>query len=179
MPYTMDTHEEDPKVGLAAEMLQDYGEVRLKAWGTSMLPSVWPGDLLTIQRVAHDELAPGEIVLVLRDNRFVIHRLIKRRQDEGCISWITKGDAVPGDDPPARASELLGRVAWIHRGHRILAPSRQVSPFHSAFAWALCHSDRFRSLTLRLHAARFQAGVPGVAGAFPSHTSYPYPYPWQ
>jgi hypothetical protein len=186
MPYTMETRE-DPKVGLAAEVLRDCGRVRLQAWGTSMLPSVWPGDLLTIQSVAHDEVVPGDIVLVLRDSRFLIHRLIERRQDQGCISWIIRGDAVPRNDPPAGASELLGRVTGIRRGNRTFVPSRRVSRLHSVLAWTLCRSDRFRNLTLRVHAARVQAAptrvgrrfrglldaVRGVDGISPSHTSHP------
>ena len=185
MPYTLETRE-DPKVGLAAEMLRDCGKVRLKEWGASMLPSVWPGDLLTIQSVAHDEVVPGDIVLVLRDNRFFIHRLVERQQVQDCISWITRGDAVPDNDPPVATSELLGRVAGIRRANRSFVPSRRVSLLRSALAWTLCRSDRFRNLTLRVHAARLQAGptragrffrgvlgaVRGVAGISPSHTSH-------
>jgi hypothetical protein len=138
-----------------------------------MLPSLWPGDLLTIQSVAHDEVVLGDIVLVLRDHGLLIHRLVEKRQEQGCISWITRGDAVPQNDPPAAASELLGRVTEIRRGHRIVVPSRRVSLLHSVLACALCHSDRFRNLTLRVQAARVQAGVRGVAGISPSHTSHP------
>jgi hypothetical protein len=154
-------------------MLRNCGEVRLKAWGTSMLPSVRPGDLLTIQSAAHAEVVPGDIVLVLRDGRFLIHRLVEGRQDEGCISWITKGDAVPQEDPLTAASELLGRVTGIQRGRRIFVPSRRVSLLNSTLAWTLCHSKRFRSLTLRVYAARAHAGMREVAAVFPSHTSHP------
>ena len=118
-----------------------------------MLPSLWPGDLLTIQSAAYDEIAPGDIVLVLRDDRFFIHRLVERRLGQDCLLWITRGDAMPHNDPPAAASELLGRVASIRRGNRSFVPSRRVSPLHSALAWMLCHWDRFRSLALRIHAA--------------------------
>jgi Peptidase S24-like len=150
---------EDPKLLLAAETLRDCGKVRLRAWGTSMLPSLWPGDLLTIQSAAYDEVVPGDIILVLRNDRFFIHRLVERRQDRDCISWITRGDAMPHNDPPAAASELLGRVAGIRRGHRNFVPSRRVSLIHSALASMLCRWERFRSLALRIHAAREQAGV--------------------
>jgi Peptidase S24-like len=183
MPYTMETREHS-KVSLVAETLRNCGTVRLKAWGTSMLPSVWPGDLLTIQSVAHDEVIDGDIVLVLRDQRFLIHRLIERRQDQSCISWITRGDAVLRDDPPAGTSDLLGRVTGIQRGDVILIPSRKVSRLHSLAMWVLCRSGRFRDLTLRVHAARVQVGslragrrfrgvlrtIRGVASAS-SHTS--------
>src|SRR5580700_10685991 len=106
---------DDPKLGLAAEMLRSQGTVLLKAWGMSMLPSVWPGDLLTIQSAAFDEVVPGDIVLVLRDSRFFIHRLVERRRDQDRILCITRGDAMPHNDPPTAASELLGRVASIRR----------------------------------------------------------------
>ncbi len=123
-----------------------------------MLPSVWPGDLLTIQSVAHDEIVPGDIVLVLRDNRFRIHRLVEKRQDQDLILWITRGDAMPQNDPPATGSELLGRVAGIRRGKRSVVPTRRVSQPHSALAWMLCRWGHLRSLALRIHAARTQTG---------------------
>lgn len=177
---------EDPKLGLAAEILRCRGTVLLKAWGTSMLPSVWPGDLLTIQSAAYDEVVPGDIVLVLRNNHFFVHRLVERRRGQDCLSWITRGDAMPHSDPPAAASELLGRVASIRRANRSFVPSRRVSLLHSALAWMLCRCDRFRNLTLRIYAARLQAGltrsgqsfrgvfgaVRGIPGISPSRTSH-------
>jgi signal peptidase I len=141
-------------------MLRSHGAVRLKAWGASMLPSVWPGDLLTIQDAAHHEIVPGDIVLIMRDDRFLIHRLVDRQPVQGHVSWITKGDAMPHSDPPIAESELLGRVASIHRAHRSFVPSRRVSQFHSALAWMLCRWRRLRNLTLRIHAVRAQAGTP-------------------
>jgi hypothetical protein len=123
-----------------------------------MLPSLWPGDLLTIQRAAYDEVVSGDIVLVMRDNRFFVHRLVERRRVQDCLSWITRGDAMPGDDAPVGESDLLGRVAGVRRGNRSFVPSRRVSLLHSAVAWMLCRCDRFRNLTLRIHAAHLQAG---------------------
>jgi hypothetical protein len=164
MPCTLETRE-DPKLGLAAEMLRCRSTVHLKAWGTSMLPSVWPGDLLTIQSAAHDEVVPGDIVLVLRNNRFFIHRLVERRRDQECLTLMTRGDAMSHNDPPVAASELLGRVAGIRRGSRSFVPSRRVSLFHSALAWMLSRWDHFRSLALRIHASSLHAG-PTCAGQF-------------
>jgi hypothetical protein len=177
---------EDPKLGLAAEILRCRGTVYLKAWGTSMLPSVWPGDLLTIQSAAHDEIFPGDIVLVLRDNRFFVHRLVERRGSKDCASWITRGDAVPQNDPPAATCEMLGRVGSIRRANHNFVPSRRLSPLRAAMAWMLSRWDRCRNLTLRVHASCLQAGpsrtgqfLRGVFGAVceisdisPSHTSH-------
>ncbi len=186
MVYTLEVHD-NPKLGLAAEMLRSGGTIRLKAWGASMLPSVWPGDLLTIRSTAHDEVVPGDIVLVMRDNRFVVHRLVERRRGRDRFSWITRGDAMPHNDPPVSGSELLGRVAGVRRANRSFVPSRRVSLLDSSLAWMLCRWDRFRNLALRIHAARLKAGperagqlFPGVSGAvrgipdtLPSTTSHP------
>jgi signal peptidase I len=159
MPLTSHTPElcEDPRLTLAAQMLNSHGVVRLELRGTSMLPSLWPGDLLTIQRVAHDEVVAGDIVLVMRDNRFFVHRLIEKRQVGGCCSWITRGDAMPQNDPPAAASELLGRVTLIRRGMRSFVPTRHVSLFNLALSGALSRWDHFRSFALRMHATRMKA----------------------
>ena len=42
--------QDEAKHDLAAEVLRQFGEVRLKVTGASMLPSVWPGDVLTVRR---------------------------------------------------------------------------------------------------------------------------------
>lgn len=136
---------EDSKLGLAAEMLRGcHGIVRLKAWGTSMLPSVWPGDLLTIESATYDELVPGDIVLVLRDKRFLVHRLVEGRPGRDFVCLITKGDAIPHNDPPAAASELLGRVVRIRRANRSFVPRQRVSRFRFCLAWTMFRWERFR-----------------------------------
>jgi hypothetical protein len=149
---------EDSKLGLAAEVLRCHGIVRLKAWGTSMLPSVWPGDLLTIESAIYDELVPGDIVLVLRDKRFLVHRLVEGRPGRDCVCLITKGDAIPHNDPPAAASELLGRVVRIRRANRSFVPRQRVSRFHFWLAWTMFHWERFRTITSHVYAETLQAG---------------------
>ena len=156
---TMLETDENPKLDLAAEMLRRRGTVHIKAWGTSMLPSVWPGDFLTIQGAADDEVVPGDIVLVRRNNRFLVHRLVEMRPSQDCNSLITRGDAMPDNDPPAAVSELLGRVAGIRRGDQTFVPIRRVSLLDFVLARALCRWGRFRSLTLRIHTALLQAGT--------------------
>jgi hypothetical protein len=157
MPAAPETPE-DPKLGLAAEILRCRGTIQLKAWGGSMLPSVWPGDLLTIQSAAHEEVVPGDIVLVLRGKRFFVHRTVELQRGQDRFSWITRGDAMPHNDPPAAASELLGRVVCICRANRSFNPSRRISLLHSALAWMLCRWDGFRNLTLEIQTASPQPG---------------------
>jgi len=139
---------------LAAEILASGGKVRMRALGTSMLPALWPGDIVTIEGTSCHAAVPGDIVLVLRKQHPFIHRLEKRCDDGGRLQWITRGDAVPQNDPPVAASELLGRVSCIQRNHRILVPRRRLSLAARLLAWMFCHWDRFRSVCLRLHSYR-------------------------
>jgi hypothetical protein len=162
MPLTPDPHI-DGKLDLVAETLRSNGTIQLKAWGASMLPSLWPGDLLTIQAAKRHEFAAGDIALILRDNRFFIHRLFAMRKTENRFEWITRGDAMPQSDPPVALSELLGRVIRIRRGNRNLVPSPRVSIFDSLLAWMLCRSDQVRNLALHIHSMRRELGGAGQA----------------
>ena len=84
---------EENKCSLAAELLGCCGELRLRATGTSMLPALWPSDLITIRAEEFDRVAPGDIILYARGNRFFIHRVVKAPVDNGCRTLITRGDA--------------------------------------------------------------------------------------
>src|SRR5271157_1377561 len=88
---------EGHKLDLAAQVLSSGGAIRLQALGTSMLPSIWPGDVLSIEHKPGEEIVPGDIVLVARDGRFFIHRLIEKHNS----GWITRGDSLPQPDPAA------------------------------------------------------------------------------
>jgi signal peptidase len=63
---------------LAAEVLRSSGRLRLRATGASMLPAVWPGDILSVR--SHDvvEALPGDIVLFGREGTLVAHRVVER-----------------------------------------------------------------------------------------------------
>jgi signal peptidase I len=148
-----------PELNLAAEVLASGGTIRLRVRGSSMLPSLWPGDIVTIESTSCAAAVPGDLVLVRRN---VLHRVKEKHDCAGRLCLITCGDAVPHSDPPVESSELLGRVARIQRNQRILVPQRQLSVAARLLAW-ICRSDRFRSICLRLHACR-QSWGPQASG---------------
>ena len=108
------------KRDLTAEVIRRFGEVRLRVTGTSMLPSVWPGDILTVRRRSASELRTGRIILCYRNQAFVAHRLIGKHGD----GVITRGDSLRFDDPPFRHDEILGDVTSILRDGRPVALTR-------------------------------------------------------
>jgi hypothetical protein len=140
---------------LAAEVLRTFGELRLQATGSSMLPAVWPGDILTVRSHAAAEPLPGDIVVFKRDGRLVTHRVVEVRDPKSevripnpesriptpvpRIEFVTRGDRVRQNDAPISSHELLGRVVALKRGSRTLVPHR--SPASRLASWILRHSD--------------------------------------
>jgi len=146
---------------LAAEVLRSSGRLRLRATGASMLPAVWPGDILSVR--SHDvaEALPGDIVLFAREGRLVAHRVVERSLYQDRIQWVTRGDTVEGNDAPVSSPELLGRVAAIERGSRRLTPHQSLAS--RLASWILCRSDLATRVLLRLRGWALGAGGWGFA----------------
>ena len=109
---------------LAAEVLRSFGSLRFRAIGASMLPTLWPGDILSVRRMDEHDALPGDIVLYARQGSLVAHRVVKRTVHQDRVELITRGDSMPLDDAPISRHELLGRVTTIERGARRFPPRR-------------------------------------------------------
>ena len=138
--------------GLTGDIVRAFGEVRLRVFGTSMVPSILPGDLVSIQQANLIEISQGEIVLFLRSGRLFVHRVVRKECSaveefaEACL--ITRGDRQQQDDAPVSSSELLGRVVSVERGNRKIELGRKAS--NGWMARLLQSSDGVTSLYLRL-----------------------------
>jgi len=141
----------DSKLQLAAEVLRSRGAIRLQAQGSSMIPTIWPGEILSIESRSYGEVDAGDVVLIMRDGRCFAHRLIEKRAMPGEMVFITRGDALPKNDPPAAETEFLGKVVGIRLGHRLVIPARRMSAPARAVAWAAGRCDPCHNLVLRLH----------------------------
>ncbi len=140
---------EEAGCSLAADALQEWGELKLRATGISMLPTVWPGDLLSIHSHGAEHISTGEIVLYMRWGRFFIHRVVRRGGSGNNAFLIARGDCMPENDPPVRSVEVLGKVIQIQRGGSVILPARKLSLFSRIVAYMLCHSSLFRRVVLR------------------------------
>ena len=140
--------------GLAGDIVRRFGGVRLRVFGTSMVPSILPGDLISIQRADLLEILPGEIVLYLRDDRLFVHRVVARAGSQDDPRLITRGDRLRYNDPLVSSSELLGRVTSIQthdgRWHREVEPATGLSVWEKLFVHVLRTSDQATYLYLRL-----------------------------
>ena len=107
---------------LFLEVLRSFGAARLAVTGTSMLPAIWPGDVLEVRRQGVDEVRRGDVVLFGRDGRLVAHRVVETFDKEGGNLLVTRGDVLRTTDSPISKEELLGCVTKIFRGNRRKGP---------------------------------------------------------
>jgi len=120
---------------LLEEVVHTFGVARIKVTGDSMLPSVWPGDVITIGRRPFSELRPGHIVLCSRGEQLVAHRVVRRVGDH----LITRGDSLRSNDPPFQETHVLGRVVSITRNGHDIDP--RFTRARRMAAWLLRRSD--------------------------------------
>ncbi len=135
------------KCDLAAEVLRASGILRLRAWGSSMLPSIWPGDVLVIQKRELRQVAAGETAVFFPSGRMTAHRVVSHHGS----FLVTQGDSVPQADPPVTADNLLGVVVSIERGGKILVPVLRPSLLARCTAAVLRRSDFAVRVWLRMH----------------------------
>lgn len=142
---------------LIADVVRSFGEARLRVTGSSMVPAVWPGDILTVRHRDTAELRPGHIVLYRRQGQLVAHRIT-------CIchnSLTTRGDSLPFDDPSISESEIVGQVvSVVHNGH--LTPVGQ-SLQHRAASFILQRSSFCTRMVLRLGLRLQRSRNPGLS----------------
>lgn len=146
---------------LAGEVLRTSGFLRLPVRGWSMLPTVWPGDTLVIEPAESGAVHEGDIVLLSRNGRLVAHRMLAKRGPQGDAKILTQGDALPHPDLLVSDRDLLGRVAFIVRNGKHIAPSRRPRFSQRAVAALIRQSET---------AARAVVRVRGMYQDSPIHT---------
>ena len=134
---------------LVADALRGRGGLRLRVHGESMLPTLWPGEVVEIEGCSPEEVRPGEIVLARRDGRLFLHRLVAPCAPNG---FRLRGDSMPGADPPYPPEALLGKLV-----RQANVPGLECGAQWFGVKWSravgmlLCHCGLARRLALKLH----------------------------
>ncbi|MEO8078361.1 MAG: signal peptidase I [Acidobacteriota bacterium] len=142
---------EETGARLVGEVLKRCGEARLRVGGTSMLPTIRPGDVLLIRPVEITSVEPGEVILFRAGGRLFVHRVVQPVVSGADRILITRGDNHAHPDQPVTAVDLLGRVdeqlrdgAAVAMARAPLGQGRRTEPGR-AFD-ALCRMRRFAEL---------------------------------
>jgi hypothetical protein len=141
-------------LSLASEVLRTSGELRFAAFGASMVPTLFPGDILIVRREAARNARCGDVVLYFRAGHFCAHRLVEKLEEGGRFSLMTRGDALTENDPPLAESELLGRVTAVVRGRKLIELSGRPTARAPLLGWAARRSNGVVRWLVRWHAMR-------------------------
>ena len=140
---------------LATETLLSSGKLRLKVTGSSMLPTIFPGDTLIIERAALSSAVKGDILLVGRQGRLLAHRLVDKMGDK--LVAVTKGDSMLGADPAVNHDKVLGRVSLILRNGDAFQPRRRLRLSERAVAALAKRSTIATRIVVGVHGLRSSA----------------------
>jgi hypothetical protein len=137
---------------LAADALRQSGRLRLRVHGESMLPTLWPGDVVEIASCSMADVRSNEIVLAARGGRLFLHRFVAPCSPRG---FRLRGDSKPGCDPQYPPEALLGRLV-LQSGERRGLSSAEVLPatLSRALGVLLCYCGVARRLALKLQSRR-------------------------
>ena len=145
------------KVEMTAELVQKFGAARLRVLGSSMAPTLRPGDILSVRRAAPEEISVGQLIVFSSGPRLITHRVVAVLEDAGARRWVTRGDRGFCDDPAVLPENLIAVVESVSRrtsrgdGEVRFAPQPRLTWFERILiAPLLRRSDRATSLFLRL-----------------------------
>lgn len=94
-------------INLLREILAEGRAVTFLIRGDSMVPTLNPGDRITVVPLDLSKLRPGDLlVYVSADYDVITHRLVSMDGDYA----ILRGDNKTQDDPPVHISRILGKV---------------------------------------------------------------------
>lgn len=132
---------------LAAEVLRKCGTIQFRAMGSSMIPAVWPGDILQVRSASINEIAVGELVLFSRNSSLCAHRVLCKIGPD----LVTGGDSLPVADSPITQAEFLGRVIALSRNGKEIRVQPTLSlPMH-ILSWLLRRSACLLRCYIRCH----------------------------
>ena len=98
---------------LLKRALKKGGQFTQKIEGESMLPTLKPGQSITISYADRKGIVLGDVLVFQGALNQVVHRLVETRQEGKNTLYITKGDNNLSTDPPIEFSKVVGKISKI------------------------------------------------------------------
>lgn len=83
-----------------------------------MFPFLRQGDVITIQKCIISEVFPGDIIVFRSGDKWIAHRLIKTKSENGKMILICRGDACKKYDAPFSSEAFVGKVVSYTRNEK-------------------------------------------------------------
>jgi len=91
-------------------LLDDELTLEIKMQGYSMFPALRNGDTSHIEKCLPDKVKRGDILVFKHRGKFIAHRLINIKKENGELFFVAKGDNNLHYDPLFNEKELVGKV---------------------------------------------------------------------
>ena len=112
---------------LGFSLLAGGTNLKIKAGGYSMYPSIKPGTTIFIEPLAVDnDPAPGEIIAWKRESGFVVHRLVRSERRGNDVIYFTRGDSCKFEDKPVTRDQIAGKVVHIEDSKKRIKGGREL-----------------------------------------------------
>jgi phage repressor protein C with HTH and peptisase S24 domain len=110
-------------VDLSTDLLRRGQSIRFRAPGRSMQPTIRDGEVITVEPVSLADVKRGDIILYRSHMGVTAHRVTRIQKKDGTADlMILRGDAPGSPDELVLPRQVLGKVVWVERGGRLIAP---------------------------------------------------------
>ena len=112
---------------VCTELLRQGHQIKFRAPGDSMYPTICDGDLITVHPIKPSNIIVGDIILYRHKSGVAAHRVINTRAPQSSVLspqyfFTLRGDAAPVLDNPVGADQILGKVICVERNGRRIDP---------------------------------------------------------
>ena len=108
---------------LISEVLGRGHDVRFRAPGLSMHPTIRENEAITVRPVSVSAIRKGDIILYCWRQGVIAHRIVGiDKAGGGAIRFIMRGDASGASTEQIKPEQILGKVVAIKRGRRRINP---------------------------------------------------------
>ena len=109
---------------LISDLLHSGHNVRFRAPGRSMYPTIREGEVITVEPVLPKDVRKGDILLYRLEESPIAHRVarIERHKDD-TLHFLLRDDTWGCCEDSVAAGQVLGRVLSVERAGRMLDPN--------------------------------------------------------
>jgi hypothetical protein len=113
---------------LSLDLLKKGCTLRFQARGTSMLPWIRNGDILTVAPTGMIDVQLGDVVLFQSGSGAIrVHRVIKQGSGARTAQFLVKGDRLLRTDGWIPAAQVFGRVIAVERNGRCIERGKSLA----------------------------------------------------
>ena len=121
------------------EYLKEHGTLTYSNVGESMMPLLKQGrDLFTVEEKSEKRCKPGDVVLFKRGGRYVLHRVIKVRDND----YVIMGDNCVSKETGVKDSDIIGvMTAYTRKGKQ----HKTTDKGYRAYSFIVTHTSSVRA----------------------------------